>query len=131
MNKSHNAIKCACIIYNITIKSRKKYSQPTLYTKDMIDFLQEHAKSSTNKELTELFNRHFGLQKSITAVRNICSKYGISKSGFMYSEEMMKFLKEKMNLIEIHELTNEFNIKFSTHKSSDIIRNICINLQGE
>lgn len=130
-NKSHNAIKCACIVYNIIVKNRKKASSPTVYTKKMIDFLQEHAENSTNEELTTLFNRHFGLQKSITAVRNICSKYGVSKPRFIYSEEMMKFLKEKVNLVEINELTNEFNRRFSTHKSVDVIKNICINLQGE
>ena len=48
-----------------------------LYTEEQLGFLRDNAQSMSRQELTELFNRRFGLQLSPCAIIGTCKRYGI------------------------------------------------------
>lgn len=42
------------------------------YTDEMLSFLREHSSSITRKELTELFNKEFGTNKTVDSIEGVC-----------------------------------------------------------
>lgn len=92
------------------------------YTADMIDFLREKARETSDKgEITRLFNERFGTNKGKDAIRmkllQLEGRLGI-KSDIRYTPEMLAFLrKEDGNCRSREELARLFNEKFGTQKT--------------
>lgn len=92
-----------------------------VYTKEMIDYVREIAPGRFNKEITELFNERFGLNKTVKQIRSMKKNHKI-KSGVkgasgrrLFSEEEEKFIKENVKGRYNKELTEMLNEKFKTN----------------
>lgn len=99
------------------------------YTEEMFRFLSDNINGKSYKNLTELFNKKFNLNKSIYAVQTLCSKgLKLKNNGgerFYYSEEMLLFLRKNVSGCPLEKLTELFNNTFSTQKTKKEIYAIC------
>lgn len=99
------------------------------YTEEMYRFLSDNINGKSYKNLTELFNKKFSLNKSIYAIKTLCSKkLKLNNNGgerFYYSEEMLLFLRENVYGCRLKKLTELFNNTFSTQKTKKEIHAIC------
>jgi transposase len=95
------------------------------YTEQQIGFLKRETSDHTVAELTELFNKKFGTDKSYATIRTYLRRHGI---GFKYerynfTEQQIEFLKKKDSKHTVIELTGLFNKEFGTDKTYDAIQN--------
>ncbi|MCB7774562.1 hypothetical protein KAG02_11100, partial [Klebsiella pneumoniae] len=84
-------------------------------------FIKRHIKSSTARELTEMFNAQFGTNKSVGAIRIWCKSHGLGKQFLIeprYTDEQLTFIYANRNLTNA-ELTERFNRRFGTDKKPD------------
>lgn len=51
------------------------------YPKDQVEFLEANAALMSRKELTELFNRKFGTNKSVNSIKSYCNARGFNSSS--------------------------------------------------
>lgn len=97
------------------------------YTKEQIDYLREIALGRYNDEITELFNKKFGMNVTKAAIQSLKTKHGI-KSGVVkakrqYTLEQLSYLQElsKKGLSNA-EITQRFNEKFGTSRTEIAIQ---------
>ncbi|MEQ4873984.1 HNH endonuclease signature motif containing protein [Klebsiella oxytoca] len=91
-------------------------------------FIRHHIKSSTARELTEMFNAHFGTNKSVGAIRIWCKSHGLGNEFLLeprYTDEQLTFIYANKQLTNV-ELTERFNKRFSTNKKPDNIKDVKI-----
>lgn len=98
------------------------------YTPAQELFIRQHIKSSTARELTEMFNAQFGTNKSVGAIRIWCKSHGLGKQFLIeprYTDEQLTFIYVNRNLTNA-ELTERFNRRFGTDKKPDNIKDVKI-----
>jgi uncharacterized protein YggU (UPF0235/DUF167 family) len=94
------------------------------YSKEQIDFIKDNVKGRTNKELTEMFNHHFGLNLKISQIQDAKSRYGLkSNTIHKYTKEQVEFLAKNVKGRTLAELTKMFNKKFNVNLKDEQISN--------
>ncbi|MDR2457614.1 MAG: hypothetical protein LBD41_03945 [Clostridiales Family XIII bacterium] len=85
------------------------------YSDEQIDFLRDNNQINPFK-LTRLFNKKFGVSRSVESVFSFLQRQGfvVKKSG--YTDEQIDFLHDNYEL-QASELTRLFNKKFKEEKS--------------
>lgn len=74
-NKTKDALKCACYFYNMRNDFKhKKGGKKNCYTPEQIIFLATHIEGMSYRALTEMFNAHFGTNKTARSIRDECIK---------------------------------------------------------
>lgn len=74
------------------------------YTPSQELFIKQHIKSSTARELTEMFNAQFGTNKSVGAIRIWCKSHGLGKQFLIeprYTDEQLTFIYANRNLRKV------------------------------
>ena len=95
-----------------------------VYTQEMIDFLRDRVDEMRFKMLTDAFNSHFNLHKTVSQVKSLCVYHKIYRKC-LYTQEMINFLKEKIKELSFDELAKSFNKNFGTRKSRRTIQTAC------
>lgn len=91
------------------------------YTPSQELFIRQHIKSSTARELTEMFNAQFGTNKSVGAIRIWCKSHGLGTQFLRephYTDEQLTFIYMNKQLTN-NELTERIN-------ASGLIKNLTI-----
>lgn len=94
------------------------------YTDDMIDFLREKSPEVSRSLLTLQFNKKFRTKKSVEEISQACNVRYFCRRVF-YTKEMITFLKNNVEIFDMVELSEQFNAKFGTNKTSAAIKQIC------
>ncbi|MBD3609447.1 MAG: HNH endonuclease [Gammaproteobacteria bacterium] len=101
------------------------------YTKQQLTFLKDGFKQMRVPELTEKFNQHFGLNKSLAAIKSTLKNHkftcgrkgGHAKGVFLsYTEEQAEYIKTHYPLMETKKLVEEFNQRFGTERTAKQIK---------
>jgi len=97
------------------------------YTVAHMDYLRDGYKKMTIEALTVAFNREFGLQKTVSAIRTILHKNKIkcgrkhterlTKHHRVYTDEHLAWLRQNYKIMGITELTAAFNKEFGMNKT--------------
>lgn len=95
-----------------------------VYTQEMIDFLRNRVDEMSFKVMTDAFNAHFNLHKTVSQVKSLCTYNNIYRKTF-YTQDMLIFLKEKIKELPFDELAKSFNKNFGTCKSISAIKQAC------
>lgn len=95
-----------------------------VYTQEMIDFLRDRVDEMRFKMLTDAFNSHFNLHKTVSQVKSLCVYHKIYRKC-LYTQEMISFLKEKIKELSFDGLAKSFNKNFGTRKSRRTIQSAC------
>lgn len=93
------------------------------YTQEMIDYVREIAPGRFNKEIAELFNERFGLNKTVKQISSLKKNHKIRSEvkgaligrKRLFSEEEENFIKENVKGRYNKELTEMLNRKFKTN----------------
>ncbi|HBY9798299.1 TPA: hypothetical protein MJA66_26290 [Klebsiella pneumoniae] len=96
------------------------------YTELQALFIKENIKNSTARELTDMFNAHFGTNKSVGAIRMWCNSRGLGKHFLLeprYTDAQLTFIYANKHLTN-KELTEKFNKRFGTHKKTHNLRDL-------
>lgn len=96
------------------------------YTDNMVDFLSANADQYTLAELTKIFNEKFKCNKTLSAIENFVYQNKLRSPSFIFTEEMVDFLRASPDYISSKELTNRFNSNFNLSKEPYHIRNCCL-----
>lgn len=95
-----------------------------VYTQEMIDYVRKVAPGRFNKEIAELFNRRFGLDKTASQINSMKSNHGITSGNVrrrkrphlrLFTEEQEQFVKENVKGVGNKELTEMVNKEFRTN----------------
>lgn len=101
----------------------------TCYTKEQDQFLLSLKDTNLKyREITDLFNEKFGLNKHHKTITSHCKYLGYSmrlNTRNLYTKEQDLWLKENQYGISREELTKQFNDKFGTNKTKDQVRHHC------
>jgi len=102
------------------------------YTQEQIDFLREGFKKMSHPELTKVFNKEFGLNKSETAIHSLLFYHGFRSGktdnaslrfkGKKYSPEQIEYIGNGYKSMDIHQLTKAFNSRFSDQRTEGAIQ---------
>lgn len=92
------------------------------YTKEHIDYVRCIAEGRYNKEITEMFNKKFGTDISVNAIRALKANHkivsNVSRGGFerkkLFTDQQEEFLKKNVKGTGNQKLTEMFNKKFRT-----------------
>lgn len=112
--------------------SRKKY------TVKQLDFLRAGYLRMNVRDLTAVFNKHFGTQKTEAAISSILNNHRIrcgrkhkdrliATRLRIYTEEQAQFIRDNYTGRSVKEMTVLFNRRFETHKTAKQIRSFCHN----
>lgn len=91
------------------------------YTKEQIEYVRKIAPGRYNDEITEMFNKKFGLNKSVSAINSLKKNYGITSgklpkrsriSKRLFTPDQEKFIRENAKVRYNHELAEMVNEKF-------------------
>ncbi|EFL84199.2 hypothetical protein HMPREF0326_03255 [Desulfovibrio sp. 3_1_syn3] len=95
------------------------------YSGEMISFLREHKEKMKYIELTKEFNKRFGQNKSIRAIKRVCFDNELCKK-VRYDNEIKEFIKDIISGLSYSKITKIVNEKFKTNKSVRQIKSFCI-----
>src|SRR6056297_3095042 len=97
------------------------------YTVAHLEYLRDGYKKMTIEDLTIAFNREFGLQKTVAAIRTVLHKNKIKcgrkhaqrliKYHRVYTDEQLAWLRQNSKTMRINELTAAFNKEFGMNKT--------------
>lgn len=73
-NKSKDALKHACYSYNMHSNFRHKSGGRSHYTSEQVTFLAVNVEGISYRALAEMFNAHFGTNKTARSIRDECIK---------------------------------------------------------
>lgn len=99
------------------------------YTEEHIEYIREISPGRYNDEITEMFNKRFGMKVTSTAINSLKTRYGIksnvSPSRREYTNEQLDYLRKLGNEgLFNREMTKKFNEKFGTDKTERAIKSI-------
>lgn len=96
------------------------------YTQEEIDYLRKigYMTGRTNKEITEMFNKKFNQNRTVTAIIGAKSRHGIKSYTRVYTQEQLEYLKEITPGRTHKEITNMFNEKFKDNRTKDSIKSV-------
>lgn len=95
------------------------------YTAEEKKFLNDNANRCTKAELTELFNRHFGLQLRINQIRKSALRPLTEVvPSRKYTPEQLQFIRDNTTGHTRAELVNLFNRHFGLRVSKDSMKSI-------
>lgn len=99
-----------------------------VYTDEQIEYLRKITPGRYNKEITEMFNKKFGTNKSEVAIATVRQRKGIKctvQHKIQYTNKHIDYLKKlaKEGLFN-KEITEKFNKKFNMNKSERAIRSV-------
>lgn len=101
-----------------------------IYTEEMIEYVKEIAPGRLNKEITELFNKQFGLDKTVTQISSMKRNHGITsgnpkpKGIKLFTEEQEKFIKDNVKGTYDKDMANMVNEKFGTSYTVSQIKSL-------
>ena len=85
------------------------------YTAEQAAFIKENVSGRSHKELTAMFNTHFGLELDAGQIRSYLKNHNLkSNSKITYSAEQIKFIADNIRGRTYKELTEMFNEQFGT-----------------
>lgn len=85
------------------------------YTPEQFAFVKENVSGRSLKEITGIFNTHFGLELSIGQIRSFLTNRGLkTNSKFTYSDEQIKFIADNIKGRSHREMAIMFNEHFGT-----------------
>ena len=88
---------------------------PHKYTPEQVFFIKENVSGRSSKELTAMFNAHFGLNLGIGQIRAYMKNHNLkSNSKIIYSAEQINFIANNIKGRTYKELTDMFNERFGT-----------------
>lgn len=99
------------------------------YFKEHIEYLREITPGRRSPEITDLFNKKFGMNASEAAIRTLRLKHGIKltvpRTVRQYTDEQIDYLKElsERGLFN-REITRLFNERFDTSRTENAIQQI-------
>ncbi|MEZ6854167.1 HNH endonuclease signature motif containing protein [Halodesulfovibrio aestuarii] len=91
------------------------------YTEEHLNFLRKKCPEMSIRELTDVFNAHFGTDKKYSAIRSVMQAYdikngrgtGYEKGKFqMFTKEQIAFIKDGYKRMTIRELAEELNTTY-------------------
>jgi hypothetical protein len=83
------------------------------YSPREIKFLEKKIKGRAIAELTELFNRHFGLEQTVAAIRYVTFSRGLTNGLHRkYTPAQIRFIESKIDGRSVAEMTTLFNKRF-------------------
>lgn len=94
-----------------------------VYTEEMIEYVKEIAPNRFNREIAELFNKKFGLNKTVSQINSMKSNHKITSGNVMqrkrpdlrlFSKEQERFVKENVKGNYNKELAEMVNERFET-----------------
>lgn len=96
------------------------------YTNEEIQYLRKigHMTGRTNKEITEMFNKKFNQNRTITSIIGIKSRHGIRSYTRTYTDEQIEYLRQIAPGRTNKEITRMFNEKFNEDRSEPSIKSI-------
>lgn len=101
------------------------------YTDEHIEYLREISEGRYNKEITDMFNKKFGMDVTISAISTLKAKNGIvsnvRKTKRYYTEEQIKYIKEIAEGRTNREIADMFNEKFNEDRTPGAITTIKFN----
>src|SRR5690625_1188410 len=95
-----------------------------VYTEEMIEYVRKVAPGRYNKEIAELFNERFGLDKTASQINSMKRNHGITSGNVrrrkrphlrLFTEEQEQFVKENVKGVGNKELTEMVNKEFRTN----------------
>lgn len=97
------------------------------YFKEHIEYLREITPGRRSPEITDLFNKKFGMSASEAAVRTLRLKHGIKitlpRGVKQYTDEQIAYLKELSDRgLFNREITRLFNERFGTSRTENAIQ---------
>ncbi len=101
------------------------------YSPEQLDFLEIEYRRMQVPELTEEFNREFGLAKSESQIKGALTNHGFlcgrpgghSKGTYLkYTDAQADYLRRHYKRLSLAELVSAFNFRFSTNKTIGQIR---------
>lgn len=101
------------------------------YSQEHLDFLREGYLQMQVPELTEAFNKRFGMRKSVQAIKCALSNHGFkcgrppgNPKGTLrvFTPEQIEFLRVQYQRQALPELTRHFNEAFGTRRTAMSIR---------
>lgn len=94
------------------------------YTKEMIDYIREITPGRYTKEITEMFNKRFGMDLTVSQMKSLKSNRGIwsgvekknpnPPANKIFSSEQEQLIRDHYRGIDNQELTDLFNEYFET-----------------
>jgi hypothetical protein len=85
------------------------------YTPEQVAFIKENVSGRSHKELTAMFNTHFGLEFGLGQIRSYLKNHNLkSNSKIIYSAEQIQFIADNIKGRTYKELTELFNERFGT-----------------
>lgn len=95
------------------------------YSLEMISFLRENIKNYCFKDLTKAFNSKFKTNKTDILIQDVCKRYKIYRIRFIYTSDMIQFLRDNAGGICFNDLADKFNDHFKLNKTRLQISTIC------
>ena len=100
-----------------------------LYTKEEVEWLEEHLYETAWQELSDMFNNEFNADVSYNALKCKCKTLGILEKHYPYTKEQDKWLIENNNKYSNYdEVADVFNKLFKTSKTSRGIQCHCVRI---
>lgn len=94
------------------------------YSEEHKEFLEGIIDGRTDPEVTELFNKRFGVNKTVSAIKSFRNRVGVRRSGRkdIYSEEQIDYLRQISLGRTNEEIARLFNDRFGTDRSVNSVK---------
>lgn len=87
--------------------------------------LENHDPDRTVRQLTAMFNRHFGENRSKDTIKHHLKRLGLHQTRRNFTEEEDRWLMENAPFLSVRETAKQFNEKFGTNRSEEVLKVRC------